>query len=107
MQRPKRGRGRVHQVADAVCRPDMGAARSAGCWQHLPTTEATGEGQAVLHRASRQASWHGRSQVRRNPTEEPVISAMLFAMPQAPNVVATIGEFFAAGGLLMWPILGC
>jgi len=32
---------------------------------------------------------------------------MLFAMPQAPNVVATIGEFFAAGGLLMWPILGC
>ena len=32
---------------------------------------------------------------------------MLFSMPQAPNVVATIGEFFAAGGLLMWPILGC
>lgn len=26
---------------------------------------------------------------------------------QAPNVVSTIGEFFAAGGLLMWPILGC
>lgn len=27
--------------------------------------------------------------------------------PQAPTVVTTIGEFFAAGGLLMWPILGC
>jgi len=24
-----------------------------------------------------------------------------------PNVVSTIGEFFSAGGLLMWPILGC
>ncbi|MEO6593436.1 MAG: MotA/TolQ/ExbB proton channel family protein [Planctomycetota bacterium] len=26
---------------------------------------------------------------------------------QEPNVIATIGEFFAAGGYLMWPILGC
>lgn len=26
---------------------------------------------------------------------------------QAPSIVTTIGEFFAAGGLLMWPILGC
>ncbi|MCB9878641.1 MAG: MotA/TolQ/ExbB proton channel family protein [Planctomycetes bacterium] len=26
---------------------------------------------------------------------------------QAPNVIATIGEFFDAGGLLMWPILLC
>jgi biopolymer transport protein ExbB len=26
---------------------------------------------------------------------------------QEPNVVATIGEFFTAGGFLMWPILGC
>lgn len=32
---------------------------------------------------------------------------MLFATLQAPSVVATIGEFFAAGGLLMWPILIC
>jgi len=35
---------------------------------------------------------------------------MLFALtafPQAPNVVSTIGEFFDAGGLLMWPILAC
>lgn len=29
------------------------------------------------------------------------------SVTQAPNVVATVGEFFAAGGLLMWPILGC
>lgn len=38
------------------------------------------------------------------------MSAMLSALtafPQAPNVVATVGEFFDAGGLLMWPILGC
>ncbi|MCC7061627.1 MAG: MotA/TolQ/ExbB proton channel family protein [Planctomycetes bacterium] len=27
--------------------------------------------------------------------------------PQSPNVIATIGEFFTAGGVLMWPILGC
>ena len=27
--------------------------------------------------------------------------------PQAPGVVATVGEFFAAGGMVMWPILGC
>ncbi|HEX5051435.1 MAG TPA: MotA/TolQ/ExbB proton channel family protein [Planctomycetota bacterium] len=26
---------------------------------------------------------------------------------QSPNVVTTIGEFFTAGGFLMWPILGC
>lgn len=26
---------------------------------------------------------------------------------QAPNVIATLGEFFSDGGLLMWPILGC
>lgn len=26
---------------------------------------------------------------------------------QEPNVIATIGEFFAAGGVLMWPIFGC
>ncbi|MCA8947997.1 MAG: MotA/TolQ/ExbB proton channel family protein [Planctomycetes bacterium] len=26
---------------------------------------------------------------------------------QEPNVVATVGEFFAAGGKLMWAILGC
>ena len=26
---------------------------------------------------------------------------------QEPNVIATIGEFFEAGGPLMWPILGC
>jgi biopolymer transport protein ExbB len=32
---------------------------------------------------------------------------MLVVLPQAPSVVATIGEFFQAGGLLMWPILGC
>jgi len=32
---------------------------------------------------------------------------MLSLMPQSPNVVQTIGEFFTAGGLLMWPILGC
>lgn len=30
----------------------------------------------------------------------------LSAAPQRP-VVATIGEFFAAGGTLMWPIFGC
>ena len=28
-------------------------------------------------------------------------------LQQAPSIVTTIGEFFAAGGLLMWPILGC
>ena len=28
-------------------------------------------------------------------------------MPQAPSVVTTVGEFFDAGGLLMWPIFGC
>ena len=33
--------------------------------------------------------------------------AMFLALPEAPSVVATIGEFFAAGGLLMWQILGC
>ncbi|MCR9247878.1 MAG: MotA/TolQ/ExbB proton channel family protein [bacterium] len=27
-------------------------------------------------------------------------------MMQEPNVVATVGEFFDAGGVLMWPILG-
>lgn len=27
--------------------------------------------------------------------------------PQGTMTVTTIGEFFAAGGLLMWPILGC
>jgi biopolymer transport protein ExbB len=27
--------------------------------------------------------------------------------PQEPNVVATVGEFFDAGGRVMWPILGC
>jgi biopolymer transport protein ExbB len=32
---------------------------------------------------------------------------MMSSFFQAPNVVSTIGEFFAAGGLLMWPILGC
>jgi biopolymer transport protein ExbB len=32
---------------------------------------------------------------------------MLSLMPQSPNVVQTIGEFFTAGGLLMWPILIC
>lgn len=32
---------------------------------------------------------------------------MLLMMPQAPSVVSTVGEFFDAGGLLMWPILGC
>ncbi len=26
---------------------------------------------------------------------------------QEPDVLGTLGEFFAAGGLLMWPILGC
>lgn len=26
---------------------------------------------------------------------------------QEPGLVTTIGEFFAAGGILMWPILGC
>ena len=26
---------------------------------------------------------------------------------QEPSVVATVGEFFHAGGMLMWPILGC
>lgn len=29
------------------------------------------------------------------------------SMFQDPTVVATIGEFFEAGGVLMWPILGC
>jgi biopolymer transport protein ExbB len=28
-------------------------------------------------------------------------------VPQAPDIVSTIGGFFDAGGLLMWPILGC
>ncbi len=31
-------------------------------------------------------------------------------MPQsqeAPNVIATVGEFFVSGGFMMWPILGC
>jgi biopolymer transport protein ExbB len=28
-------------------------------------------------------------------------------LPQQPNVIATLGEFFTAGGVLMWPILGC
>ncbi|MCA8966632.1 MAG: MotA/TolQ/ExbB proton channel family protein [Planctomycetes bacterium] len=32
---------------------------------------------------------------------------MLTNLPQEPNVLGTIGEFFADGGLLMWPILGC
>ncbi|HEB51679.1 MAG TPA: MotA/TolQ/ExbB proton channel family protein [bacterium] len=32
---------------------------------------------------------------------------MLFALQSAPGVVATIGDFFARGGLLMWPILFC
>jgi biopolymer transport protein ExbB len=26
---------------------------------------------------------------------------------QEPNVIATVGEFFRKGGILMWPILGC
>lgn len=26
---------------------------------------------------------------------------------QDQNVIATVGEFFSAGGMLMWPILGC
>ena len=25
----------------------------------------------------------------------------------APTTIATVGEFFSAGGMLMWPILGC
>lgn len=33
--------------------------------------------------------------------------AMFSFVQQAPNVVATVGEFFLAGGLLMWPILLC
>lgn len=36
-----------------------------------------------------------------------MMPAMLLVVPQAPSVVSTVGEFFAAGGLLMWPILGC
>lgn len=32
---------------------------------------------------------------------------MMSSLQQAPGVVSTIGEFFAAGGLVMWPILGC
>ncbi len=32
---------------------------------------------------------------------------VLAAAPQGPNVIATVGEFFTAGGVLMWPILGC
>lgn len=31
----------------------------------------------------------------------------LAALPQAPAVISTVGEFFDAGGLLMWPILAC
>lgn len=38
-------------------------------------------------------------------------TAALFAVfassPQGTMTVTTIGEFFAAGGLLMWPIFGC
>ena len=40
-----------------------------------------------------------------------VVSAVSFAglpaLIQEPNVIATVGEFFTAGGVLMWPILGC
>lgn len=32
---------------------------------------------------------------------------VLPVLPQGPNVIATVGEFFTAGGLLMWPILLC
>ncbi len=31
----------------------------------------------------------------------------LSSLFQEPSVVATVGEFFTAGGILMWPILGC
>lgn len=31
----------------------------------------------------------------------------MLPIPQGPNVIATVGEFFSDGGLLMWPILGC
>ena len=31
----------------------------------------------------------------------------LATISQAPSVVTTVGEFFAAGGLLMWPIFAC
>jgi len=27
--------------------------------------------------------------------------------PGSPTVIATVGEFFASGGFMMWPILGC
>lgn len=36
-----------------------------------------------------------------------LIELMLPAAPQGTTPIATIGEFFAAGGFLMWPILGC
>lgn len=32
---------------------------------------------------------------------------VLFALPQEPTVVATVGDFFRSGGFMMWPILGC
>ncbi|MFK7743013.1 MAG: MotA/TolQ/ExbB proton channel family protein [Planctomycetota bacterium] len=39
------------------------------------------------------------------------MTATFFALPQelfrSPSVVETVGEFFSAGGLLMWPILLC
>jgi len=40
----------------------------------------------------------------------PTLSMPTMSMPspiQEPNVIATVGEFFHAGGMLMWPILGC
>jgi biopolymer transport protein ExbB len=35
------------------------------------------------------------------------MAALVITVSPSPTVVATIGEFFAAGGLLMWPILCC
>lgn len=36
-----------------------------------------------------------------------MLPAALPSLFQEPSVIATIGEFFTAGGYLMWPILGC
>jgi biopolymer transport protein ExbB len=41
------------------------------------------------------------------PAHLPFVPPLPAAAPQGGNVIATVGEFFSAGGLLMWPILGC
>ena len=41
------------------------------------------------------------------PALLPFVPTLPAAAPQGGNVIATVGEFFTAGGILMWPILGC